>query len=64
MLILFRKSDLDKSKFEKDYMNHSKYKQNILKIRKREIPASYGRPVQLPPIDSLSSKHETGSDSI
>ena len=45
------KSDLNKNQFVKEFSRHEAIKNNLARIKKKEIPIYGGRPGALPPIE-------------
>jgi hypothetical protein len=45
------KSDLNKNQFARDFNRHENIKNNLARIRKKDIPVYGGRAGALPPLD-------------
>lgn len=46
------KSDLNKEGFRKDFSRHEAIKNNLARMKKKQIPVYAGRPGALPPLDA------------
>ena len=55
------KSDLNKNQFVKEFTKHEAIKNNLARIKKKEIPVYGGRPGALPPIEGGLHQVRNGS---
>ena len=55
------KSDLNKNQFQKEFSRHEAIKNNLAKIKRKDIPIYGGRPGALPPIEGDHQLVRNGS---
>lgn len=53
------KSDLNKDQFQTSFAEHSKYKMNLARIRRKKIPVVAGRSNALPPLDVIEEREKS-----